>query len=130
MTKAGGPTRRDERSVGRNGVGTTHRPRGTDGEVPAPRRIAFQWAAPGTHGPRNVEEPGHAVASDLRKITPSMSAGMDGRVRQLRRKGVHVLSFAAATRISTPEPITEAAIAAIREGFTQDTGPAGIPELR
>jgi aspartate aminotransferase len=64
-------------------------------------------------------------------ITPSMTIGMDDRARRLRRQGVDVISFAAGEPdFDTPEPIKNAAIAAIREGFTKYTGPAGIPELR
>lgn len=71
------------------------------------------------------------LSKAAREITPSMTIGMDDRARQLRRKGVDVLSFAAGEPdFDTPEPIKEAAIAAIREGFTKYTGPAGIPELR
>ena len=71
------------------------------------------------------------VSEAARRITPSMTIGMDDRARQLRRKGVDVLSFAAGEPdFDTPEPIKAAGIAAIREGFTKYTGPAGIPELR
>jgi aspartate aminotransferase len=66
-----------------------------------------------------------------RAITPSMTIGMDDRARRLRRQGVDVLSFAAGEPdFDTPDAIKDAAIAAIREGFTKYTGPAGIPELR
>ncbi|HKX18004.1 MAG TPA: pyridoxal phosphate-dependent aminotransferase, partial [bacterium] len=55
----------------------------------------------------------------------------DDRARQLRRRGVDVLSFAAGEPdFDTPDAVKNAAIAAIREGFTKYTGPAGIPELR
>ena len=71
------------------------------------------------------------LSKAAREITPSMTIGMDDRARQLRRKGVDVLSFAAGEPdFDTPDPVKEAAIAAIREGFTKYTGPAGIPELR
>jgi len=71
------------------------------------------------------------LSKAAREITPSMTIGMDDRARQLRRKGVDVLSFPAGEPdFDTPDPVKEAAIAAIREGFTKYTGPAGIPELR
>jgi len=71
------------------------------------------------------------LSKAAREITPSMTIGMDDRARQLRRKGVDVLSFAAGEPdFDTPEPVKDAAITAIREGFTKYTGPAGIPELR
>ena len=71
------------------------------------------------------------LSKAAREITPSMTIGMDDRARQLRRKGIDVLSFAAGEPdFDTPDPVKEAAITAIREGFTKYTGPAGIPELR
>ncbi len=60
-----------------------------------------------------------------------MTIGMDDRARRLRRQGVDVLSFAAGEPdFDTPEPVKQAAIQAIRDGFTKYTSPAGIPELR
>jgi aspartate aminotransferase len=65
------------------------------------------------------------------QITPSMTIGMDDRARSLRRQGIDVISFAAGEPdFDTPEPVKQAAITAIREGFTKYTSPAGIPELR
>jgi len=71
------------------------------------------------------------LSEAVRGITPSMTIGMDDRARQLRRQGVDVISFAAGEPdFDTPDAVKNAAIAAIREGFTKYTGPAGIPELR
>ncbi len=71
------------------------------------------------------------LSQAVRAITPSMTIGMDDRARRLRRQGVDIISFAAGEPdFDTPEPVKEAAIRAIREGFTKYTGPAGIPELR
>jgi aspartate aminotransferase len=71
------------------------------------------------------------VSTMTRAITPSMTIGMDDRARQLRRQGVDVVSFAAGEPdFDTPEAIKQAGIAAIREGFTKYTSPAGIIELR
>jgi aspartate aminotransferase len=71
------------------------------------------------------------LSEAVRGITPSMTIGMDDRARQLRRRGVDVISFAAGEPdFDTPDTVKNAAIAAIREGFTKYTGPAGIPELR
>lgn len=67
----------------------------------------------------------------VREITPSMTIGMDDRAKQLRRQGADVVSFAAGEPdFDTPEPVKEAAVQALREGFTKYTSPAGIPELR
>jgi aspartate aminotransferase len=60
-----------------------------------------------------------------------MTIGMDDRARQLRRKGVDVISFAAGEPdFDTPEVIKRAAAKAMQEGFTKYTAPAGIIELR
>lgn len=67
----------------------------------------------------------------VQEITPSMTIGMDDRAKQLRRQGADVISFAAGEPdFDTPEPVKQAAIAAVREGFTKYTNPAGIIELR
>ena len=71
------------------------------------------------------------LSKSVRAITPSMTIGMDDRARRLRRDGVDVISFAAGEPdFDTPEVIKQAAIKAIREGFTKYTSPAGIIELR
>jgi aspartate aminotransferase len=71
------------------------------------------------------------LSEAVRGITPSMTIGMDDRARQLRRRGIDVLSLAAGEPdFDTPDSVKQAAIAAIRAGFTKYTGPAGIPELR
>ncbi|HLW48327.1 MAG TPA: pyridoxal phosphate-dependent aminotransferase [bacterium] len=71
------------------------------------------------------------LSETVRGITPSMTIGMDDRARQLGRTGVGVISFAAGEPdFDTPDAVKNAAITAIREGFTKYTGPAGIPELR
>lgn len=71
------------------------------------------------------------ISTAARAITPSMTIGMDDRARQLRRKGVDIISFAAGEPdFDTPEVIKRAATKAIQEGFTKYTAPAGIIELR
>jgi aspartate aminotransferase len=71
------------------------------------------------------------LSQAVRGITPSMTIGMDDRARQLRRQGIDIVSFAAGEPdFDTPEPVKQAAIRAIQEGFTKYTSPAGILELR
>ncbi len=54
-----------------------------------------------------------------------------GRAKQMRSKGIDVVSFGAGEPdFDTPDHVKEAAIRAIHEGFTKYTPPAGIPELR
>lgn len=71
------------------------------------------------------------LSQAARQITPSMTIGMDDRARSLRRQGIDIISFAAGEPdFDTPEPVKQAAVKAIQEGFTKYTSPAGIPELR
>ncbi|HEX4834846.1 MAG TPA: pyridoxal phosphate-dependent aminotransferase [bacterium] len=71
------------------------------------------------------------LSQAARQITPSMTIGMDDRARSLRRQGIDIVSFAAGEPdFDTPEPVKQAAVKAIQEGFTKYTSPAGIPELR
>jgi aspartate aminotransferase len=54
-----------------------------------------------------------------------------GRAKSMRDAGEDVVSFGAGEPdFETPEHVKEAAIRAIREGFTKYTPAAGIPELR
>lgn len=71
------------------------------------------------------------LSQAVRQITPSMTIGMDDRARTLRRGGIDVVSFAAGEPdFDTPESVKQAAIKAIRDGFTKYTSPGGIVELR
>jgi len=71
------------------------------------------------------------LSTAVREITPSMTIGMDDRARRMRRQGVDIISFAAGEPdFDTPDPIKQAAVSAIRDGFTKYTSPAGIIELR
>ncbi len=64
-------------------------------------------------------------------IEPSPTLALNARALELRRKGEDVISFAVGEPdFDTPAHIKEAAVAAIREGFTKYTPASGIPELR
>ena len=64
-------------------------------------------------------------------MQPSATLAMSARAKQLRREGKPVISLSAGEPdFHTPAPIAEAAIAAIREGFTRYTENAGMLELR
>ncbi|CAM3231314.1 pyridoxal phosphate-dependent aminotransferase [Rhodothermus bifroesti] len=64
-------------------------------------------------------------------MQPSATLAMSARAKQLRREGKPVISLSAGEPdFRTPAPIAEAAIAAIREGFTRYTENAGMLELR
>ena len=56
---------------------------------------------------------------------------MSARANAMKAEGIDVVSFGAGEPdFNTPEPIAEAAIEAIRKGFTKYTPTSGIPELK
>ncbi|ACY47163.1 pyridoxal phosphate-dependent aminotransferase [Rhodothermus marinus] len=64
-------------------------------------------------------------------VQPSATLAMTARAKQLRREGKPVIGLSAGEPdFDTPAPIAEAAIQAIREGFTHYTENAGMLELR
>lgn len=64
-------------------------------------------------------------------IEPSPTLAITARAKALRAEGRRIFTFAAGEPdFNTPEVICEAAIEAIRSGFTKYTPSAGIPELR
>jgi len=67
----------------------------------------------------------------LDAIKPSPTLALNAKAKALAAQGVDVASFAAGEPdFDTPEPVKEAAIAALKSGFTKYTATAGIPELR
>jgi aspartate/methionine/tyrosine aminotransferase len=64
-------------------------------------------------------------------MKPSATLAMTARAKERIRAGFPVVSLSAGEPdFDTPAPIAEAAVAAIREGFTHYTMNAGMPELR
>ncbi len=64
-------------------------------------------------------------------MQPSATLAMAGRAKKLKRAGADVIALSAGEPdFNTPEPIAEAGIQAIREGFTRYTQNPGMPELR
>jgi aspartate aminotransferase len=60
-----------------------------------------------------------------------MTIRMEERAKALARSGVDIISLVGGEPdFDTPEPVKEAAVQAIRDGFTKYTAAAGIPELR
>ncbi|MDQ7795077.1 MAG: pyridoxal phosphate-dependent aminotransferase [bacterium] len=71
------------------------------------------------------------LAQRVRAISPSPTLAMDARAKELAKQGVDVVNFSVGEPdFDTPIHIREAAIAAIREGFTRYTPAGGIPELK
>ncbi len=65
------------------------------------------------------------------KIAPSITLAISAKAKQMQAEGIDVIGFGAGEPdFDTPEPIKEAAIAAIESGFTKYTADSGIPELK
>ena len=64
-------------------------------------------------------------------ISPSATEETSFLANQLKSQGIDIISFAQGEPdFDTPDNIKEAAINAIKEGFTKYTDVPGIPELR
>lgn len=62
---------------------------------------------------------------------PSPTLAITARANALRAEGAQIISFGAGEPdFNTPEPVCDAAIQALHEGFTKYTASAGIPALR
>lgn len=71
------------------------------------------------------------LASRLQAIKPSATLALNAKAKALAAQGIDVVGFAAGEPdFDTPDFIKEAAIAALRAGFTKYTATGGIPELR
>jgi aspartate aminotransferase len=71
------------------------------------------------------------LADRLKTLAPSSTLAVQAKAKELRARGVDVVSFGAGEPdFDTPERIKEAAVAAMRRGQTKYTEVAGIPELR
>jgi aspartate aminotransferase len=67
----------------------------------------------------------------LDAIKPSPTLALNAKAKALAAQGVDIVSFAAGEPdFDTPELVKEAAISALKGGFTKYTATAGIPELR
>ncbi len=70
-------------------------------------------------------------AGRIKKINPSSTLAITSKAKKLKLEGKDVVSFAAGEPdFDTPDFIKEAAIQAIREGFTKYTPSTGTPELK
>jgi aspartate aminotransferase len=71
------------------------------------------------------------LARRIRQIPPSATLALNAKANQLKAKGVDIVNFGVGEPdFDTPDNIREAAIRAIREGFTRYTPVGGIPELK
>jgi len=71
------------------------------------------------------------LAERLKKINPSSTLAITSKARKLKSEGRDIVSFAAGEPdFDTPDFVKDAAIAAIKAGFTKYTPTTGIPELK
>lgn len=71
------------------------------------------------------------LALRTNRISPSPTMAMDALAKQMKQEGLDVIGFGVGEPdFDTPEAIKEAAIAALRQGFTKYTAAGGIPQLK
>ncbi len=71
------------------------------------------------------------LARRIRQIPPSATLALNTKANQLKAQGVDVVNFGVGEPdFDTPANIREAAIKAIKDGFTRYTPVGGIPELK
>ncbi len=71
------------------------------------------------------------LADRLKTLAPSSTLAVQAKARELRAKGIDVISFGAGEPdFDTPQRIKDAAVEAMRRGQTKYTEVGGIPELR
>jgi aspartate aminotransferase len=71
------------------------------------------------------------LARRIRQIPPSATLALNAQANHLKAQGVDIVNFGVGEPdFDTPDNIREAAIRAIREGFTRYTPVGGIPELK
>lgn len=71
------------------------------------------------------------LADRIKVIPPSPTLSINAKAKAMKAAGIDVVSLAAGEPdFDTPEHIKEAAIKAVKEGFTKYTPVGGIPELK
>jgi aspartate aminotransferase len=71
------------------------------------------------------------ISHKAKAIAPSPTLSLAAKVKELKRKGIRIISFTAGEPdFDTPLPIKEAAKRALDEGFTKYTPTTGIEELK
>ena len=71
------------------------------------------------------------LADRLKTLAPSSTLAVQAKARELRARGIDVISFGAGEPdFDTPERVKQAAVEAMRRGQTKYTEVGGIPELR
>ncbi|MDD5561331.1 MAG: pyridoxal phosphate-dependent aminotransferase [Candidatus Omnitrophica bacterium] len=71
------------------------------------------------------------LAERLKKINPSSTLTITSKARKLKNEGKDIVNFAAGEPdFDTPDFIKDAAVEALKSGFTKYTPTTGIPELK
>ena len=71
------------------------------------------------------------ISDNLNRIKPSATMVITAKAAQLKREGKDVIGLSAGEPdFDTPDHVKEAAIEAIKKGYTKYTNVEGIPELR
>ena len=72
-----------------------------------------------------------SLADRVKNLKPSPTLAVDAKAKALKAKGVDIVNLSAGEPdFDTPDHIKEAAIKAIKEGFTKYVAVGGIPELK
>jgi aspartate aminotransferase len=72
-----------------------------------------------------------ALADRLKTLAPSATLAVQAKAKELRARGVDVISFGAGEPdFDTPQRIKDAGVEAMRRGHTKYTEVGGVPELR
>ncbi len=71
------------------------------------------------------------ISQQAKNISPSATLAINAQAKAMKKQGIDVISFAAGEPdFDTPPNIKQAAIQAIKSGFTKYTPTSGIPELK
>ena len=71
------------------------------------------------------------LAQRLKTLAPSSTLAVQAKAKELRTRGVDVISFGAGEPdFDTPERIKDAAVIALKRGHTKYTEVGGVPEVR
>jgi aspartate aminotransferase len=71
------------------------------------------------------------LAARATALSPSLTLAIDAKAKKMKADGIDICSFGAGEPdFDTPQHIKDAAIEALRAGFTKYTPSSGIPELR
>jgi len=71
------------------------------------------------------------LAQRVSTVQPSATLALSAKAKALKVQGIEVIDFGLGEPdYDTPEPVKNAAIEALRAGFTKYTAPGGIDELK